>query len=533
MPSRIFEHGSSKVTEEDVFLAEKELAERSLHEFARQAWHVLEPGMPFVDGRHIHAICEHLEACTRGELLKLLIAMPPRHMKSLLASVFWFCWTWISFPASRWLCLSYAQTLSTRDSKKCRDLLQSPWYQKRWGDRFKFAGDQNQKTRFENNHHGFRVASSVDGMATGEGGHFLTIDDSLSAKDATSKTKRQSVLDWYDGTMTTRGNDPKTTRVVVVGQRLHSQDLTGHLLSKDSGFEHLCLPGEFEPRRAYVTSIGKDWRTEPGELLWPERYGKEEMDNLRRNLGSYGFAGQIQQSPSPDDGSIFTTKSFRYFTVEPLRNEDGIQIDEVFTFEKSGVKKQVFASSCRWFQTCDTAMKTDQDNDYTAVSTVALTQENDLLVYDMFREKIEIPKQYQSLSEQRQRHPRVLFQAVEDKSSGTGLIQQARLEGKPFKILKAQGDKVARASTIAVMYENSQVYHRADAPWLYDLETELKQFPKGDHDDQVDTLAYAGILVMTGGILAMEANRPVTLAKVEDLDEEGQKSVAEFLKRYR
>src|SRR5215470_2701668 len=154
-----------------------EFATRSLGEFVRQAWHVVEPATPFVANWHIDAIVEHLEAVSRGEIRNLLINVPPRHMKSLLVSVFWPCWEWIHWPHRRWLYSSYAAQLSIRDSLKCRRLIESRWYQANWSSRFTLTSDQNQKSRFENDKSGYGLSTSVGGAATGEGGDRVICDD--------------------------------------------------------------------------------------------------------------------------------------------------------------------------------------------------------------------------------------------------------------------------------------------------------------------------------------------------------------------
>ncbi|MBT6046455.1 MAG: terminase, partial [Candidatus Scalindua sp.] len=191
------------------------LAEASLLEFIKQAWHILEPTTVFQSGWHLEAICDHLEAATNRQIRNLIINMPPRHMKSLAVSVFWPCWVWINDPSSRWLFSSYAQELSTRDSLKCRRLISSEWYRKRWGHKFHLTGDQNQKTRFENDKTGYRLATSVSGLVTGEGGDFIVCDDPHNVKQAESEAVRKGTLRWWDESMSTRGNNPKTVVKVV------------------------------------------------------------------------------------------------------------------------------------------------------------------------------------------------------------------------------------------------------------------------------------------------------------------------------
>ncbi len=291
---------------------ERELATRSLHEFVRQAWSIIEPLTPFVPGWHILAIIDHLEAVARGEIRNLLINVPPRHMKSLLVSVLWPAWEWIEHPERRWLYSSYAASLSIRDSVKCRTLIESPWYQRFWGDRFTLSNDQNTKTRFDNSRSGYRIATSVGGTATGEGGDRVVCDDPHNVQEAESDSIRLSTTDWFDVVMSTRVNDPRTAARVVVMQRCHQRDLSGHLLAQ-GGWEHLRLPAEFEEPRC-STSVGwTDPRTQPGELLWPERFGAQEIGNLKISLGSYATAGQLQQRPSPAGGGIFKRPWFKYF----------------------------------------------------------------------------------------------------------------------------------------------------------------------------------------------------------------------------
>src|ERR1017187_4132434 len=195
---------------------EAELAARSLREFVRQAWPIVEPSTPFVPGWHIDAIIDHLGAVSYGHIRNLLINVPPRHMKSLLVSVLWPAWEWTRSPARRWLFSSYAATLSIRDSVKCRRLLESPWYKARWGHVFMLTGDQNAKMRFDNNRSGYRLSTSVGGAVTGEGGDRIVCDDPHNVADVTSDAIRKSAIDWWDIAMSTRVNDPKTSAMVIV-----------------------------------------------------------------------------------------------------------------------------------------------------------------------------------------------------------------------------------------------------------------------------------------------------------------------------
>jgi hypothetical protein len=291
-------------------------ASASLYEFVQQAWHVVEPGVPFIPSWHIEEICEHLEAITAGEIRKLLINIPPRHSKSTIVSVMWPMWEWLTDPSHKYLCASYSGTLSIRDNLKARRLIQSPWYQERWGHMFRLAGDQNAKQRFENDRTGYRLATSVGGTATGEGGSRLILDDPHSAQEAQSDVIRDSALEWFDMVWSTRLNDPKKDAMVTIMQRLHERDISGHILADIGGWEHLMIPAEWDGVRR-KTSLGPyDPRQKKGELICPERFGEKEITELKQLLGSYGTSGQLQQDPVPSEGGILKTKEFQLWPAD-------------------------------------------------------------------------------------------------------------------------------------------------------------------------------------------------------------------------
>jgi hypothetical protein len=262
--------------------------EDSLYMFLTNAWRFLDSS-PWKDGWPIEAVAEHLQAVVDGDIRRLIINIPPRMGKSSITSVALPAWTWAqsqrsptSGPGVQFLHASYANQLSLRDSVKCRRLIESPWYQSHWGERFKLNSDQNTKSRFSNDKGGERLITSIGAAVTGEGGSIIVVDDPNAANEAFSEASVQATIDWWDGTMSTRLNDPKTGAYIIIQQRLAEDDLTGHVLSKDVGeWTHLCLPMRYEPERSFVSTIGwQDPRTEPGELLWPERFGENEVKAL-------------------------------------------------------------------------------------------------------------------------------------------------------------------------------------------------------------------------------------------------------------
>lgn len=237
--------------------ARAENARRSLRAYVEEAWPIVEPGAVFTPGWHIDAACEHLEAVTAGQIRQLIINQPPRTTKSTIVCVMWQTWEWITFPHTRWMFGSYAESLSIRDSIRCRRILQSAWYQGNWGPGsfwsihnsekvFHLVGDQNEKRKFENDRTGYRIATSVGG-GLGEGANRLVLDDPNRTDVNESDLVRNSTNEWFDNTWSTRLNDPKRDSKVIIMQRLHEDDVTGHAL-KQGGWEHLELPMEYDGR---------------------------------------------------------------------------------------------------------------------------------------------------------------------------------------------------------------------------------------------------------------------------------------------
>ena len=294
----------------DLVDVETERGRRSLKYFLERAWHIVEPARDFIDNWHVDAVVEHLEAITNGQITDLVINIPPGMMKSLTVSVFWPVWEWISYPATRWLFSSYAQDLSTRDAVKSRRIIQSPWFRERWGDCFQLTGDQNVKTRYENDQTGFRLATSVGGIGTGERGDRIVADDPHNVKEGESEVKRQGVVLWWSEVMSTRKNDPQRSARVVIMQRVHEEDVTAWCLVH--GFEHLCLPMEYEGENRTVTSLGwQDPRHTEGELLFAKLFPRQSVEKMKSELLEYGTASQFQQRPTPRYGSFFSSLWFK------------------------------------------------------------------------------------------------------------------------------------------------------------------------------------------------------------------------------
>jgi predicted phage terminase large subunit-like protein len=479
---------------------ERRAASGSLYEFVKQSWHVVEPGIPFIASWHIETICEHLEAVSAGEIHRLLINIPPRHSKSTIVSVMWPAWEWITDPAQKFLCASYSGNLSTRDNLKTRRLLQSPWYQERWGYMFSFAGDQNAKQRFENDKTGYRLATSVGGTATGEGGSRLILDDPHGAQAAQSEVMRESDLEWFDMVWSTRLNNPKTDAMVTVMQRLHERDISGHILEDIKGWEHICIPAEWDGKSRKTVLGPYDPRKKKGELICPERFGAAEITMLKQLLGTYGTAGQLQQDPTPSEGGILKTSNFKLWP------------------SSSGLPPFEYI-----LQSYDCAFTEKTTGDPTACSVWAIFthkgQRNAMLI-DAWDEHLSYPDlraravkdwttEYGGMTKDspysRARRPdRIL---VEAKASGQSLLQDLRLAKVPaVGYNPGQADKVSRAHQAAPTLELGLLWVPESGKnpghpvsWAAAFLKQLGKFPVAEHDDYVDTFTQAIIYFKNDG----------------------------------
>ena len=293
----------------DLISIEQEYCKRSLSGFTKRAWKHFDP-QPYVHGWHMDAICDHLQACATGEIKRLLINVPPGTSKSTATNVIFPAWLWGPFgwPQAKFIGASYETGLANRDARKNRQLIESEWYQERWP--IAFAKDQNEKINFENAAKGFRQACAVKSM-TGKRGDFVVWDDPLSPEKAYSETERETANRVFAETLPTRLVSPEKSVIIIIMQRLHEDDVSGYILSRDLGYEHLCLPMEFEPERKCYTSIGfADPRKEDGELLFPDRFPREIIDRDKKTMGEFAVAGQFQQRPVPRSGGMFKRENF-------------------------------------------------------------------------------------------------------------------------------------------------------------------------------------------------------------------------------
>lgn len=452
-------------------------AERSLRSFIRLLWPVLEPGRKFIDGWVIGAICEHLEAISKGQITRLLINVPPGCMKSL-SLAFWPAWEWgpQNRPDLRYVCASYSEALTIRDNRKCRALIQSERYQRAWGNRFQISAEQDAKVRFDTNRTGFKLATSVQGLGTGERGDRFMIDDPHNVREGESELKRATALQWFTEVVPTRLNDAKKSAIIIIMQRVHERDISGLILSKDLGYDHLCLPMEYEPGHpnlSKTTLAFKDPRQVPGELLWPERFPEDQLTKDKKVLsswgGTYAVAGQFQQRPTPRGGGMFQRKDFKLVDSSPGPE----------------------ASRCRGW---DLAATKDGHGAFTVGVLMARTLEGRIVVEDVIRLR---------------GSPGEVRRAIAGAAMTDGLNVEQSLPQDPGQAGKAQvddfatllmgyivhfspesGSKEDRARPLAAQCEAGKV-DLVRAAWNDDYVNELASFPMGEFKDQVDASSRA------------------------------------------
>ena len=461
------------IADEEWLDIEREFCSRSLAGFVKRAWHVLEPNQEYIHGWHIDAMSEHLEAVTYFDINRLLVNVPPGTMKSMLVNVFWPAWEWgpKGLPGNRIIGASHSERLAIRDCLKMRSLISSEWYQQLWP--IAFEGDQNEKKSFQNRNTGWRQACAVKAM-TGNRGDRVLWDDPHNVEDSYSKAKLETAIRVFRETLPTRLNSPEKSAIIVVMQRLNDADVSGEILSGEYDYEHLCLPMEFEKSRKCITSIGfEDPRQDDGELLFPERFPESVLIRDKKAMGSYAVAGQFQQRPTPLGGGLIKGEHFNLYEVPPR------------------MKYRMLYG--------DTAMKTAERNDYSVLSSWGKGENGKLYLLDLLRGKWESHELERRAVAFWYKHKALDAQLgslrklmVEDKASGTGLIQKLKHDGKvPVDGIPRNKDKYTRFMSVAGYIESGYVCLPSGAAFLSDFISECESFTADDthqHDDQVDTM---------------------------------------------
>ena len=428
--------------------------------FLRMVFLTLNPDREYMSNWHIDAIVHCLEEIYRGNITQQIITMPPRYLKTTIVSVAFVAWVLGQVPTKRIICASYADDLAKKFSRDTRKIMESPWYKKVFP---KTRLDKITETELTTTMGGFRLATSVDGIATGRGGDLIIIDDPIKTGEASSDLELEKVNKWNDQTMSTRLDDKKLGAILVIMQRVHENDLAGHLLEKD-GWKSLKLPAIATEREKIQIGPNKFHIRKRGDVLHHEREDLELLDRIKANMGSFAFAAQYQQDPVPAEGNM-------------------IQLEWIKWYDKQ-LKPSDFKMV---IQSWDVALKTGPTNDYSVCTTWGVRQDGVYLLH-VYRHRLALPaliKRVHQLAAQ--------FEAIgvliEDIGPGTSLIQSlGRVAQFNVIPIRPKGDKICRVVQASVMIHAGRVFIPKDAPWTADFLTEILAFPNGKFDDQVDSM---------------------------------------------
>lgn len=432
--------------------------------FARRLLPELLTGSALLWSWHLDAICLALMRVARGDCKRLIIEVPPRSLKSMLGSVLFPAYLLGHRPGAKIVCASYSQDLATKLHNDCRSLMRSDRYHELFPTSV-IGGGKDTDAEFHTRNHGTRYATSPGGTLTGRGGGFLILDDCLSAGDANSVLKRTALVEWFKGTLYSRLDNKRDGAIIVIAQRLHTEDLGG-VLREQGGWEILTLPAIAQIDQLVPLGGGRTHAFKTGDILHSEREPRETLDDLAGTLGTYAFSAQYLQAPVPIDGGGIKWSWFsRYDDLPTGRGH--------------------------YVQSWDIAVKDGPNNDY-SVCTTWLVDGSSYYLVSVDRERLLFPDLLKrAAANARQYRPRTIL--IEDAGPGASLIQQLRADreaGIPQPIgCRPVGDKYSRMAAETPVIEAGQVYLPNAAAWLDEFRKEIVQFPGGRYDDQVDSMS--------------------------------------------
>lgn len=432
--------------------------------FTQRCFQTVVPGQRFLSNWHIEAIAYQLERCRRREIRRLIVTLPPRNLKSICASVAFPAFALGHDPTLRVVCASYSQDLTAKHARDCRAVMGSAWYRGLF-PRTRIDPRKNTEGEFETTARGYRLGTSVGGTLTGRGGNLIIIDDPLKPAEAMSETRRSAVNEWYDTTLSSRLDSKTNDVIVLIMQRLHVDDLVGHVLEKDESWTRLNLPAIADAPDEIALGGGTVYQRPAGQVLHFEREPIEVLDELKIAMGSQAFSAQYQQAPVPPGGALIKADWFRSYARAPERRPQD-----------------------RIVQSWDTASKASKTNDF-SVCTTWLMRDKDYFLLDALRERLEYPDLRRRILAHAKAHDTTTV-LIEDASSGAALIQDLKNEGKLRPIaIRPEGDKIVRLEAQSPVIEQGHVLLPEAAAWLGEFELEILAFPHGRHDDQVDSLS--------------------------------------------
>lgn len=442
---------------------------KDFYAFLQATYPIVSGGKPLLLNWHLEAIAYALSEVLAGRTKRLIITVPPRSLKSICASVCLPAFALGLDPRRRIICVSYSDILARKFAIDSRDLIRSPVYQAIF-PRTRISAVKDTEAEFMTGARGYRLATSVGGTLTGRGGDLIILDDPLKPQDAQSESARESLKHWYSHTLLSRLDNKSEGAIIIVMQRLHPDDLVGHVLEQ-RGWTHLNLPAIAEDTSLIALSADRSHRRMIGDLLHPERENQVALDELKAAMGSMEFAAQYQQAPVPVGGNLIRWQWFKFYQSKPT--------------PRPGDKLIV-----SW----DTAQSSQQLADYSAC-VVLLVRKETVYVLDVLRARLEYPELKRAVLETHNRWRRTGCSSyallIERKGSGLSLIQDLARQNIHAIGIHPEGDKIMRMAAQTSPIEAGAVHLPMSASWLDDFKKEILSFPKSRHDDQVDALSQA------------------------------------------
>ena len=453
---------SEQLSEEEVTM----LLQHDLSTFIYQCFKELNPNTEYLHNWHIDLIASKLTEVMQGKCKRLVLNMPPRSLKSIASSISFVAWVLGHYPTKRIICASYGLDLSRKLALDCRKILHAGWYQRTFPQT---RLSKNSVEDFETTLGGGRLSTSTGGALTGRGGDIIIVDDPLQPDMAISDVQRNACNDWFDNTLLSRLDSKADGAIVILMQRIHLDDLTGHIMEK-GGWTVISLPAiaQQDTLHAFNTPFGPISVThKANEALHPEREPLEILNQQRFNSGEYNFSAQYLQSPVPMGGGHIKTKWLQYLEPEDFP----VTYDQIV-------------------QSYDTASKTSELADFSVCTTWGVKNQNYYLI-DVWRKRVDFPALRDAIAEQYIKHKPDLI-LIEDASSGIALIQELRAaQVHCIKQVKPEGSKDMRVLKQSILFENGAVKLPNKAPWLVEYVHELTSFPNAKFDDMVDSTFQA------------------------------------------
>jgi predicted phage terminase large subunit-like protein len=441
--------------------------EKSLFAFFSAAWPTLEHRFDFDNNWHIGLACEYLEAVYAGEIEKLVINWPTRYLKTKICSIAFPAWCWTQDAKKKFINWSYSGELSSSISWERRLLVESDWYQGYWGKKIKLMPDQNQKTRYANTRGGSMFSTSTGGTLTGEGCDIQIIDDPVNPQDAANDLLRLKANEFWSGTASSRFDDKKKKSCVLVMQRLHERDLTGYFLSEYPEVVHLKIPTRAPERIIYsYPRSGRVKIYEADEILQPNREGEKELEQAKRELGSYNFASQRMQEPVPRGGGIIKEAWFKFYREAP----------GAYDFITLSI---------------DCSFKDLESSDYVVLQAWGQVGTNHYLLKQL-RAKLSFLKTKDALVQWTKYFPTYYEALIEDKANGTAIINALAGSVRALVPIVPKESKVARLVACEPEIEAGAIFLPDPDlnPWVREVFIpEVTAFPKAANDDQVDAMS--------------------------------------------